>query len=166
MKNILPNIPEKNLTIGTPRCEKSLVNRMPCHRARLLLVSSERLQIFFKITQVEQLQQMIARCSYQPVAVVVPLQIHDCWLVSVKCCERLTALRIPQLNRLLIVLAARHHQRLLGMPVDALNIGAMSSHHALFLTPQKIENPQSSVVAARCKLRIRWTKAVKSCIRK
>lgn len=55
IKNILPNIPEENLTVGTARREKSLVNRMPSHRTRLLLMTPERLQIFFKITQIEQL---------------------------------------------------------------------------------------------------------------
>lgn len=158
----LPNIPEQNLTVWSAWSEKSFVNRMPCNSAGFFLVSPERLKILFEIAQVEELQQMIARSCDKPVSVVVPFEIHNGWLVSVKRGHGLTAFRIPQLNRLLVVFTAGYNERLLWMPMNTFHVSSVPAHHSLLLTPEKIKNPQSSVVAARYKLRIRRTEAVRS----
>jgi hypothetical protein len=59
------------------------VTRVPGNARGLLLVPTENLHLFSKITDVEELQQMVARRGRQPVAVEVPLQVHDRALVGV-----------------------------------------------------------------------------------
>lgn len=46
--------------------------------------------------------------------------------MGVQCGNRLSRLRVPQLDRLLVVFAAGHDERLLGVPVHALHIGPMT----------------------------------------
>lgn len=133
---------------------------MPRDCAGFFLVTSERLQVFLEVPQVEQLQQMISRRRYQPVAVVIPLQVHHRRLVSVKRCQSLTAFGIPEFDRLLVVLAAGNYQRLRGMPVNTFDVCTVPTHDSLLLTTKKIENPQRSVVAAGNKFRIRGAEAV------
>lgn len=55
---------------------------MPRNSTRLLLVTPEHLNLFAEIANVEQLQQVISAGGDQPVAVLVPLQVHHGRLVG------------------------------------------------------------------------------------
>ena len=74
--------------------------------------------------------------------------------------ERLTALRVPQLHRLLTVLAARGYQRLGGVPVDALHVGAMAPQDALLVAPHKVPDADGAVVGAGGELAVRRAEAM------
>lgn len=75
-----------------------------------------------------------------------------------QCSQRLTTLRIPQFDWLLIIFTAGHNQRLLRMPMHAFYIGAMTSEHTFFLATQKVKYTQRSVVTAAHKFIIGRTK--------
>lgn len=55
---------------------------MPRNGTGLLLVPPEHLHLLAEIPDVEQLEQVISTGSYQPVAVLVPLQVHHGRLVG------------------------------------------------------------------------------------
>lgn len=69
-------MPEHDRPVRAAAGKQSLVDRMPRHARSLLLVSPERLNLLAQVPQVEQLQQVVPRRRYQPVSVLVPLQIH------------------------------------------------------------------------------------------
>jgi len=56
---------------------------MPGYGAGLLLVATEDLNLLTQVANVKELEQMISGCGYQPVAIVVPLQIHHGGFVGV-----------------------------------------------------------------------------------
>lgn len=58
-----------------------------------------------------------------------------------QCCQGLATLRVPQLDRLLVVFAARHNQALLRMPVDALDIRSVATQDLLLGAPEKVPHP-------------------------
>lgn len=49
----------------------------------LFLMSLESLQLRLHVADVKHLQQVITRGSQQPVAILVPAQVHHCVLVGV-----------------------------------------------------------------------------------
>lgn len=82
-----PHVPEEDGAIRAPRAEESLVDRVPGHGTGLLLVSTEHLHLFAEISDVEQLQQVVSAGRDEPVAVLVPLQVHHGRLVGVPASE-------------------------------------------------------------------------------
>jgi len=71
-----PNIPEQNGAIGAARAKETLVYGMPGYRAGLLFVATEDLHLLTQVANVEELEQVIPGRGDQPVAIVIPLQIH------------------------------------------------------------------------------------------
>lgn len=59
------------------------MNGVPRDGTGLLLVAPEHLHLLAEIADVEQLEQVVSAGSHQPIAVVVPLQVHHSGLVSV-----------------------------------------------------------------------------------
>lgn len=56
---------------------------MPRNGARFLLVTTKHLHLLAEVSQIEQLQQMVARRRHEPVAVVVPPEVHHGRFVGV-----------------------------------------------------------------------------------
>lgn len=78
--------------------------------------------------------------------------------------QRLAALRVPQFDRLLVVLAAGHNKRFLRMPVHALNVGTVAAQHFFLLAAQKVEDAQRAIVAAADELVVGRTETVVGCL--
>ena len=67
MVKMRPGLGHKKFSLRQGR-----LTRMPRHRRRFLLVTSESLNLFLRVSDVEQFEQVIARGRQQPVTVRVP----------------------------------------------------------------------------------------------
>lgn len=73
----------------------------------------------------------------------------------------MSALGIPQFDRLLVVFAAGHDQALLRVPMDALDICAVAPEHLLLGAAVKVPNSEGSVVTTRREFIVRWAETEK-----
>ena len=103
---------------------------MPVNRAHVIGMALERRHLGHG-TNVVQLDHLISRCSGHQVAVFAPLHGLHRPLVSVVRCEIAARPWVPELDE--IVLAPRHDQALVRMPVDTLDIPSVTLE-ALFLS--------------------------------
>lgn len=69
--------------------------------------------------------------------------------------EALAGLGTPELEWLLVVFAAGGHETLGRMPIDALDVGAVSPQNPLLETSVKVPNADGSIVRARRELCVR-----------
>lgn len=102
----LPYMPEEYGTITTAAAEKTFVTWVPGNAGGFFLVTAESLYFLAQIPDIKQFQEMVSRCCDQPVTIFVPLDVHHGRFVRVQSGQGLAGLRIPQLDRLLIVFTA------------------------------------------------------------
>lgn len=81
-----------------------------------------------------------------PIYVTVPVKWNA--VAHLQCGQRLATFWIPQFDRLLIVFAAGHNERLVRMPMNALHIGTVAPEHTFLLASQKIEHTKRTIIAA------------------
>lgn len=103
---------------------------MPVNRTHVIRMALERRHLGHG-TNVVQLDDLIARCSGHQIAIFAPLHGLHRPFVSVVRCEIAARPWVPELDE--IVLAPRHNQALVRMPVDTLDIPSVTLE-ALFLS--------------------------------
>lgn len=68
---LYPNMPEQQRAVRSSTGKKSFMNRMPGYSCGLLLVTSEYLKLFFQVSDIKELTEMVPRCREEPIAVEV-----------------------------------------------------------------------------------------------
>mmetsp|Transcript_19939 Transcript_19939/g.46841 ORF Transcript_19939/g.46841 Transcript_19939/m.46841 type:complete len:204 (-) Transcript_19939:469-1080(-) len=129
---------------------------MPSEACHLLVMSPERTELSHG-PDVVQFHELISARGQEPVAVVVPGDFRHCVLVAVQCAEARTSPRIPKLYEIVLRTGAYHAAP--GVPLDGLDVPAVSLERPLLPMSRPVPYPHCRVVTAAHKLCIVRTKA-------
>lgn len=102
---------------------------MPRQTGDFLVVPLERGQ-FLHGPNIVEFDELIARCSQQPVAIVVPGHLGDSVFVTVERAETGGDARVPQFDK--VVFGATGHDGGARVPINSFHIPSVAFENALF----------------------------------